>query len=107
GFYSKDDILAAAYAQGYTGLWLLGVITAALTAFYIARIFFLAFPGRARYAHGVHPHESPPSMTYPLMVLAVLSVIAGLALNGGILPLGENSLFSQFLAPVFASSARL
>jgi NADH-quinone oxidoreductase subunit L len=107
GFYSKDDILAAAYAQGYIGLWLVGLITAALTAFYVARIFFLAFTARARYGHGVHPHESPPSMTVPLVVLALLSVVAGLALNGGILPLGEHSLFSQFLAPVFASSPRL
>ena len=107
GFYSKDDILAEVYTRGYTGLWLIGVITAALTAFYIGRVTLLAFFGRERFGHDVHPHESPASMTLPLLVLALLSVVGGLALNGGLLPLGENSLINQFLAPVFESRNKL
>jgi NADH-quinone oxidoreductase subunit L len=103
GFFSKDDILAEVYTRGYTGLWLLGVITAALTAFYIARVTLLAFFGRERFGRDVHPHESPLSMTVPLLLLALLSVVGGLALNGGLLPLGENSLINQFLAPAFGS----
>ena len=107
GFYSKDDILAEVYMRGWTGLWLIGVITAALTAFYIGRVTLLAFFGRERFGHAVHPHESPASMTVPLLVLALLSLVAGFALNGGLLPLGEGSLISQYLAPVFESKNKL
>jgi NADH-quinone oxidoreductase subunit L len=106
GFFSKDDILAEVYTRGYTGLWLIGVITAALTAFYIARVTLLVFFGRERFAHDVHPHESPWPMTAPLIVLALLSVVGGLALNGGLLPLGESSLINQFLAPVFEAGQK-
>src|SRR5262249_39172395 len=98
GFFSKDDILAEAYTKGYIGLWLIGVITATLTAFYVSRITFLAFFGRERFGHDIHPHESPRNMTMPLIFLALLSLIGGLALG---LPLGEHSIISQFLAPVF------
>ncbi|MEP7200750.1 MAG: NADH-quinone oxidoreductase subunit L, partial [Chloroflexota bacterium] len=107
GFFSKDEILEQAYTRGYTALWLVGVITAALTAFYVARIVILAFFGKERFGHDVHPHESPANMTLPLIVLAVLSVVGGIALNGGLVPLGDKSLFNQFLAPVFESGHKV
>ncbi len=72
GFFSKDAILLLAY-QHHTPLYWLGTVTAGLTAFYIARAWFVAFTG---HAHG-HGHESPPVMLLPLLFLAVLSVIGG------------------------------
>ncbi|MCB9913750.1 MAG: NADH-quinone oxidoreductase subunit L [Planctomycetes bacterium] len=84
GFFSKDEILALNFASGgaHYGLWAVGVVTAALTAFYTWRMVGLTFFGKERFdTHHVHPHEAPASMTVPLMVLAVL------ALGGGLLNL--------------------
>jgi NADH-quinone oxidoreductase subunit L len=82
GFFSKDQILTEAYLHGYLGIYLVGLLTAVLTAFYMSRWFFLIFWGAPRYDdHVIHPHESPPSMTVPLVVLAVLSTVGGAALN--------------------------
>jgi NADH-quinone oxidoreductase subunit L len=80
GFWSKDEILASAFAKGgfFTILWGIGVVTALLTAFYMTRLIILTFFGEKRWDDDVHPHESPPTMTIPLIVLAVLSAIAGL-----------------------------
>jgi NADH-quinone oxidoreductase subunit L len=80
GFWSKDEILAAGFAHGgvFYVLWLLGLITALLTAFYIARLWVLVFLGEPRWGEGAHPHESRPVMTLPLIALAVLSVVGGL-----------------------------
>lgn len=75
GFYSKDLILMAAYESGHYGLFWIAVLTAAMTAFYMFRLFFLTFTGTFRH-HG-HPHESPLSMTLPMMLLAVLAFGAG------------------------------
>jgi NADH-quinone oxidoreductase subunit L len=75
GFFSKDEILHGAYANRYTFVFAIGALTAALTALYMTRCVYLTFFGDYR-GHG-HPHESPPVMTVPLIVLAVLSVIAG------------------------------
>jgi NAD(P) transhydrogenase subunit alpha len=72
GFFSKDQILTEAYMHGYFGIWLLGLLGAVLTAFYMSRWFFLIFLGKPRFGHDVHPHESPASMTMPLIVLAGL-----------------------------------
>jgi NADH-quinone oxidoreductase subunit L len=74
GFFSKDEILAAAYVRAPWMYWL-GVFTAGLTAFYVFRALFLAFFGEYRGHH--HPHESPPSMAVPLVVLALLSAVGG------------------------------
>ncbi|MCL6432428.1 MAG: NADH-quinone oxidoreductase subunit L, partial [Anaerolineae bacterium] len=80
GFFSKDEILAAAYHSGNVLLWLLGLITAGLTAFYMSRAVFMTFFGDSRVspeaAH--HLHESPPTMTLPLAALAVLAAVASL-----------------------------
>ncbi len=79
GFFSKDEILWYTYAspQGSKILWILGVVTAAMTAFYMTRLMALTFWGKSRVAKDVHPHESPVSMLIPLVVLGVLSVIGG------------------------------
>jgi len=79
GFFSKDEILAHTYEHSKT-LWLLGMLASMLTAFYMFRLIFLTFFGKFRGTHAQehHLHESPPSMTVPLVVLAVLSIFGGL-----------------------------
>ncbi len=79
GFFSKDEILAHTYEHSKT-LWLLGMIASMLTAFYMFRLIFLTFFGKFRGTHEQehHLHESPASMTFPLIVLAVFSVFGGL-----------------------------
>jgi NADH-quinone oxidoreductase subunit L len=99
GFFSKDLILEAAYTSGHTGLWMLGLVTAGITGFYMFRLIFMTFHGTSRVdkerAH--HLHESPPSMTIPLIVLAVLSI------GGGWVGLPDGLLWGnavvRFLAP--------
>ncbi|MBB6447194.1 NADH-quinone oxidoreductase subunit L [Bacillus benzoevorans] len=76
GFFSKDEILVATWNAGHPLLFILGVVTAFMTAFYMFRLFFLVFTGKTRgQMHNVH--ESPSVMTMPMMVLGVLAVIAG------------------------------
>ena len=80
GFWSKDEILAVVFGRGgaWIALWAIGIITAGLTAFYMFRMMFLTFGGSPRWDEGVEPHESPSTMTAPLAVLALLSVVAGI-----------------------------
>jgi NADH-quinone oxidoreductase subunit L len=101
GFFSKDEILSSAFVSGNYALWALGLLTAVLTAFYIFRGVFLTFHGEQR-DHSLHPHESPPVMTTPLVFLALLAVIGGYV--GLPTVLGANW-FGQFLAPVFGEGA--
>ncbi len=79
GFFSKDEILASAFANGgyYLVLWGIGLFTAFLTAFYMTRQYIMVFWGKPRWLESLTPHESPLWMTGPLMVLAVLSAGAG------------------------------
>ena len=95
-FFSKDAILAAAFNSGGSlgkVLWFVGLVTAALTAFYMFRLWYLTFFGETR-SHEAHPHESPWSMLGPLVILAVLSVF------GGFVGFGENlGRFGAFLNP--------
>lgn len=79
GFFSKDEILAHAYEQS-SMLWFFGMVTSMLTAFYMFRLFFLTFYGKFRGTHAQehHLHESPKSMTIPLIVLAICSILGGL-----------------------------
>jgi len=102
GFFSKDEILWYAYANGGFIFWLIGALTAMLTAFYVFRLFSLTFLGEERFDHHkVHPHESPSVMTIPLIILAVLSVIGGYVGIPEIFS-GENgNLFEKWLAPVY------
>jgi NADH-quinone oxidoreductase subunit L len=76
GFFSKDYLLSIAYARSPIFYWV-GVITAALTAFYMTRLVIVAFFGRPRTPAAEHPHESPRVMTIPLLILAACSVVAG------------------------------
>ena len=78
GFFSKDEILAHTYEHSPT-LWFFGQVTSILTAFYMFRLLFLTFFGKFRGTHEQehHLHESPASMTFPLIVLAILSIAGG------------------------------
>jgi NADH-quinone oxidoreductase subunit L len=79
GFFSKDEILSKAWASGHFGIWAVGIVGAALTAFYMTRLYVLTFRGSSRLTHEAehHLHESPPSMIAPLAILAVLSFVGG------------------------------
>jgi len=84
GFFSKDQVLEAAYASGHIGVWVLGLITAGLTSFYIFRLIFLTFHGESRVTperahHDVH--EAPSSMRLPLIVLAICAVAFSVVLT--------------------------
>ncbi len=82
GFWSKDEIIVNSYHAGYPVIAVLGLITAGLTAFYMFRLYFLAFEGKPRYdQEHVHPHESPATMTIPLIILAIPSVVIGALLG--------------------------
>jgi len=111
GFWSKDEILWQAYQTSWV-YWLIGVITAFLTSFYMFRLLFMTFFGDYRgarvddhgHAHAAHghdehghgtPHESPMVMLVPLMILAFLSTVGGLV--------GIGNRFENFLAPVFGT----
>jgi NADH-quinone oxidoreductase subunit L len=111
GFWSKDEILWKAY-QANRIYWLIGVITAFITSFYMFRLLFMTFFGDYHgaqideHGHGVHahgrdehghgePHESPMVMLVPLMILAALSLVGGFV--------GFHNRFENFLAPVFGS----
>ena len=99
GFFSKDEILWQAFAGGHWVLWLTGLAGAGLTAFYMFRLVTLTFDGEARWTHGVHPHEAPKIMTVPLMALAALSVVGGIA--GIPASLGGGNAMEHWLEPVF------
>jgi NADH-quinone oxidoreductase subunit L len=75
GFWSKDEIIADAFRNSHEVVWLVAIVTALLTAFYMSRAVWLTFGGE--YRGKGHPHESPRIMTFPLIALAVLSVVAG------------------------------
>ena len=103
GFFSKDGILAEAYARGGLGLWLAGAIGAGLTAFYMFRQVFMVFFGECRVEEQTkgHLHESPAIMTVPLMILAAGALVVGwLGLPPFLGFLGPN-LFVTWLEPVF------
>jgi len=107
GFFSKDEILWKSFSSGHghVGLWLVGTAAAGITAFYMFRLVFLTFFGDSRMEPDVekHVHESPYSMTVPLMLLAVLSVAGGWV--GIPEALGGHNYFEEWLAPVFAHGA--
>ena len=108
GFFSKDAVVASVWSEGRTGLFVAAAVAAALTAFYMSRLLFLAFFGERRWSEGVHPHESGVIMVLPMVVLAVGAVA------GGVIDLPE-SLFGihlrgalrldGFLEPVIGRAA--
>ena len=98
GFWSKDEIVGAAFTSGHTILWAVGIITAVLTAFYVTRALWMTFFGQPRDHHLYdHAHESPVVMTLPLMALAVGSAVLGLVI--GFPP--ELGFIHTYLNPVF------
>ena len=105
GFFSKDEILIGVYESGGPIPWLLGVGTAALTAFYAFRLLFVAFYGKSRMDKKVERqvHESPPVIVVPLVILAVLAAAGGYM--GLPSFLGVGNAIDEFLHPVFADSA--
>ncbi len=77
GFFAKDTVIDAAFAKGGTSGWILGLaalIGAGLTAFYMSRVMFMTFTGERRWDPGAHPHEVPPVMTSPMILLAIGAV---------------------------------
>ena len=107
GFFSKDEILAAAFANNPI-YYYVGVGGALMTAFYMFRLYTLTFLGKFRGTHDQahHLHESPTAMTIPLIVLAILSVVGGF--------IGIPEVFAEnkhwlehFLSPIFAESNKL
>lgn len=102
GFFSKDEILAAAYAKNPI-YWYVGVFTAGLTAFYMFRLYATTFLGKFRGTHEQehHLHESPSAMTVPLIVLAILSVVGGFVNVPEVL--GGHHQLQQYLSPVLLS----
>ena len=99
GFWSKGDVLTNVF-QHNKALWVLGVITAILTAYYMSRLFVLTFRGTERFrevTHGHDPHESSWVMTTPLVILATLSALGGLL----DLPWVHHNSLASFLAPTF------
>ncbi|MBI4460730.1 MAG: NADH-quinone oxidoreductase subunit L [Acidobacteria bacterium] len=110
GFFSKDEILWLTFTTSIgTGwlLWLVGFLTAGLTAFYIWRLVFMTFFGESRVDHEVvhHIHESPKVMTVPLMILAGLSFVGGWI--GWPAALGGSNRFEHWLEPVFEPAHRI
>jgi len=108
GFFSKDEILWQAWTSeggAYRLLWLVGYVTALMTAFYMFRLMFLTFHGQPRMSDEVehHIHESPKSMTVPLIILALCAISAGWL--GWPHSLGGSNRFEKFLEPVFAREA--
>ncbi len=99
GFFSKDEILGSSFDR-YRSLWVVGFITAGLTAFYMARLFFLTFFGYCRADEHVekHIHESPRAMTVPLMILAGFSIVGGWI--GWPEAFGGENRFEKFLDPI-------
>jgi NADH-quinone oxidoreductase subunit L len=110
GFFSKDAILWETWSReggAYRTLWYVGYATALMTAFYMFRLMFLTFHGQPRMSHEVehHVHESPKSMTIPLVVLAICAIGAGWL--GWPHSLGGSDRFTKFLEPVFAGEAQV
>ena len=104
GFFSKDGILGAVYDRGYTVHWLIGLITVVMTAIYMGRLYLLTFEGKSRVSDDVkgHIHESPATMTIPLMILAFLSIAGGYMgvpeFMGELVGIHESNLFDKFVS---------
>jgi NADH-quinone oxidoreductase subunit L len=110
GYFSKDEILGQVWAQGggYYVLWTIGILTAALTAFYTWRMVGLTFFGPERFDKHAQPHESPHTMTLPLLVLAALAILGGAlsfpAVFGQVVP---AEYLHDWLAPVTIPGAQI
>jgi NADH-quinone oxidoreductase subunit L len=102
GFFSKDEILGGAFKNGFLWVWAIGFVVAGMTAFYMFRLMGMTFWGPSHVNPEVesHIHESPSTMTRPLILLAIPAVLLGLLI--GYPP--ESGLLHQWLAPVFEAT---
>ena len=115
GFFSKDEILGESFKLGFQWVWAIGVLVAVMTAFYMFRLIGLTFWGKSRVDPTVEPkiHESPRTMTVPLWLLAIPSVLLGLVLSwpgpplGPLLGMEGEGLLTKFLAPIFEQGQEL
>jgi NADH-quinone oxidoreductase subunit L len=110
GFFSKDAILWETWSReagAYRYLWYIAFLTALMTSFYMFRLIYLTFFGKPRMSHDIehHIHESPKTMTVPLVILALCSLGAGYL--GMPHSLGGSNKFEKFLEPVFAKEAQV
>lgn len=105
GFFTKDSILSAAWGGpfGHPLLWLVGFVTAGMTAFYMLRLTWLVFFGECRFEHPSHIHETNYTITLPLMILAVLSLLGGIIAIPEIFT-GKQDFITQFLSPILNQS---
>ena len=107
GFFSKDEILGEAFKFGFTWVWAIGLVVAVMTAFYMWRLMGKTFYGESRVDPHVEPkiHESAWTMTLPLVLLAIASAVAGIALTWGGPPISSGvGLLTGWLEPVFKAS---
>jgi len=107
GFFSKDEILGEAFKFGFTWVWLIGLVVAAMTAFYMWRLMGRTFYGESRVDPHVEPkiHESTWTMTLPLVLLAIPAALLGIALTWGGPPISSGvGLLKGWLEPVFIAS---
>ena len=102
GFFSKDEILGGAFKNGFLWVWAVGFVVAGMTAFYMFRLMGMTFWGESRVDPEKEPHihESPTTMTRPLILLAIPAVFLGLLI--GFPP--ESGLLHQWLQPVFEAT---
>ncbi|HUP83097.1 MAG TPA: NADH-quinone oxidoreductase subunit L [Candidatus Limnocylindria bacterium] len=102
GFFSKDEILGEAFKNGFVWVWAIGIVVAVMTGFYMFRLMGKTFYGESHVDPHVEPkiHESPWTMTLPLILLAIPTVVLGLYLGGGIL-FGQETVLHQWLGPTF------
>jgi NADH-quinone oxidoreductase subunit L len=103
GFFSKDEILFSALAKGHTGIWIVGVVVAGLTAYYTFRMIFVVFHGQPRDQHAYDlAQDAPAVMTVPLIILAVGAFFVGFLNLPGIF--GGHLQVSHWLAPSLTES---
>ena len=115
GFFSKDEILGESFKLGFQWVWAIGVVVAVMTAFYMFRLIGLTFWGKSRVDPAVEPriHESPRTMTGPLWLLAIPSVLLGILLTWPGPPLGPlfgqsgEGLLATWLTPIFEHGEEL
>lgn len=111
GFFSKDEILWRVFSSGNIFLWLVLIISAFFTAFYMFRLLYLVFFGKERFdSHHLHPHEAPKVMTIPLQVLAFLSAFGGflgIPYALGFWAGNKSNLIENWLEPVFADAHKI
>jgi len=105
GFFSKDEILWSAFSGGSVTIWIVGWLTAGLTAFYMFRMMTMVFEGKPRFGQEVHPHEAPATMLVPLVILAAASLAGGFL--GVPHALGGSNMIGEWLDPVFERAARI